>query len=67
MVYFEDGIEKEVIEELKKKQGHNVCPHPLLGVERSMFGNGQIIIKDSETGVLCAGSDNRCDGQAIAW
>jgi len=37
------------------------------GYARGSFGKGQIIIRDPETGVLCAGSEPRADGQAIGW
>jgi len=36
------------------------------GHERAIFGRGQIILRDPETGVLCAGSDPRADGCAMA-
>jgi gamma-glutamyltranspeptidase/glutathione hydrolase len=45
--------------------GHEVIP--LTGYSRSTFGRGQIILRNPDTGVLCAGSDPRGDGQAIAW
>ena len=31
-----------------------------------IFGRGQIILRDPETGVLCGGSDPRADGCAMA-
>ena len=42
------------------------------GWDRSLFGRGQIITKsrvedDGYGDVLCAGSDGRCDGAAMAW
>jgi gamma-glutamyltranspeptidase/glutathione hydrolase len=65
-VAFEVGISESIISELARI-GHNVCPTPLRGHQRSLFGNGQIITRDSQTGVLCAGSDPRCDGCAIGY
>lgn len=37
------------------------------GYGRSVFGRGQIIIRDPETGCLSAGSDPRADGCALGW
>jgi gamma-glutamyltranspeptidase/glutathione hydrolase len=42
--------------------------HPIqvvFGYSRSLFGRGQIIRRDAETGVLCGGSDPRADGCAM--
>lgn len=63
-VALEDGIRKTTIESLKK-MGHNVTV--IEGLGRSMFGNGQIIMKDLEHGVYIAGSDPRCDGCVIGY
>jgi gamma-glutamyltranspeptidase/glutathione hydrolase len=35
------------------------------GIGRSLFGRGQAILRDSETGILTAGSDPRADGCAM--
>ena len=43
--------------------------HPVYsvgGYERSLFGRGQVILRDPVTGVLTAGSDPRADGCAMA-
>jgi gamma-glutamyltranspeptidase / glutathione hydrolase len=61
-VALEDGIPSEVMDGLKK-MGHSV--YPVSGYERSLFGRGQVILRDPETGVLCAGSDPRADGCAM--
>ena len=37
--------------------GHPMAP--VSGHERAIFGRGQIILRDPETGVLCGGSDPR--------
>ncbi|SEQ63718.1 gamma-glutamyltransferase [Piscibacillus halophilus] len=40
-------------------------------IERSLyhheFGRGQIIVRDSETGVLCGGTEPRTDGHVAVW
>ena len=61
-VALEEGIPLEVLGELKK-MGHRV--DKVTGYERSTFGRGQIIRRDSSTGVLCGGSDPRADGCAM--
>eukprot|EP01127_Copromyxa_protea_P003232 TRINITY_DN1307_c0_g4_i1.p1 TRINITY_DN1307_c0_g4~~TRINITY_DN1307_c0_g4_i1.p1 ORF type:complete len:555 (-),score=114.83 TRINITY_DN1307_c0_g4_i1:120-1706(-) len=66
LIYLEDGIKEEVLEELKKK-GHYLHPTLLRGSDRCHFGIGQIIIRDPESGVLKAGSDPRHDGQAVGY
>ncbi|CAO3670618.1 unnamed protein product [Rhizopus microsporus] len=68
VVYLEDGIEDDVVEELET-MGH-IC-YRLSGYSRSLFGRGQIIRCkiDARTGhrVLAAGSDPRGDGHASGW
>jgi gamma-glutamyltranspeptidase/glutathione hydrolase len=44
--------------------GHNL--ELVEGYKRSVFGRGQIILRDQRTGVLCGGSDPRADGCAVA-
>ena len=61
-VALEDGMPAQVFEELER-MGHPV--YPVSGFERSLFGRGQVILRDPETGVLCAGSDPRADGCAM--
>jgi gamma-glutamyltranspeptidase / glutathione hydrolase len=63
--YLEDGIPKEVVEELKRR-GHKLHPY-VSGHERSAFGRAQIIKRDRTTGVLWAGSDGRADGCAMGF
>ncbi len=58
----EDGVPEHVVEKLKAKG------HPIRVVKewhRSVFGRGQIITRDSSTGLLTGGSDPRADGCAI--
>lgn len=64
MVALEDGIPIEVMSDLVNK-GHSISPRT--GMSRMIFGRGQIIMRDPESGVLSAGSDSRADGHAIVW
>ena len=61
-VALEEGIPMDVLRQLEE-MGHPV--YPVTGYERSVFGRGQVILRDPETGVLCAGSDPRADGCAM--
>lgn len=63
-VYVEEGIKQEVIDELENR-GHDVVP--VGGLDRWVFGRGQIIRKHEEDGqiVWSAGSDPRGDGAAV--
>ena len=63
-VALEEGISMRVMSTLAS-MGHEVVPR--VGYERSVFGKGQIILRNHRTGVLCAGSDPRADGIAIGW
>lgn len=62
-VALEEGIPNESFSELEK-MGHPV--YSVSGFERSLFGRGQIILRDPETGLMSAGSDPRADGCAMA-
>ncbi len=62
-VALEDGVPDETIAGLKK-MGHPL--YSVGGYERSLFGRGQVVLRDPETGVLSAGSDPRADGCAMA-
>jgi gamma-glutamyltranspeptidase/glutathione hydrolase len=61
-VALEEGIDMRVTSELEK-MGHPV--YMVGGYNRSLFGRGQVILRDAETGVLAAGSDPRADGCAM--
>jgi gamma-glutamyltranspeptidase / glutathione hydrolase len=61
-VALEDGIPANVFSELEK-MGHPV--YAVSGYDRSLFGRGQVILHDPESGVFCAGSDPRADGCAM--
>lgn len=61
-VALEEGIFHEVLIGLENL-GHSVFS--VNGQARALFGRGQIIHRDAETGVLCGGSDPRADGCAM--
>jgi gamma-glutamyltranspeptidase/glutathione hydrolase len=61
IIALEEGLPIKTIGDLSE-WGHNV--ELVQGYDRGMFGRGQIIFKDAETGVLWGGSDPRGDGQA---
>jgi gamma-glutamyltranspeptidase/glutathione hydrolase len=60
-VAIEEGMPKETMDALQKL-GHPL--YEVKGYERALFGRGQVILRDAESGVLCAGSDMRADGYA---
>ena len=62
-VALEEGIAPEVMAALKE-MGHPI--EAVSGMGRSLFGRGQIIRRDPQTGVLCGGSDPRADGCAMS-
>ena len=61
--HFEEGIQLETMASLAE-MGHLVAP--IRGHARSIFGRGLIILRNSESGVLQAGSDPRADGCAMS-
>ncbi len=60
-VALEEGISDDVAANLAER-GHQV--KKVTGWERALFGRGQIIVRDAESGVLVGGSDPRADGYA---
>ncbi len=62
-VGIEEGIPSRSLHALQAL-GHPV--YGVTGYDRALFGRGQIILRDPETGVLCGGSDPRADGCAMA-
>ncbi len=58
----EEGIPGGVISRLAR-MGHRVVVRS--GYERSIFGRGQVIARDPDSGVLWGGSDPRADGCAL--
>jgi gamma-glutamyltranspeptidase/glutathione hydrolase len=63
-VALEEGVSEAVVKSLKAK-GHKVSI--VVGYDRTMFGGGQVIERDPETGVLKGGSEPRKDGCAVGW
>lgn len=61
-VSLEEGIPDEVMDGLTER-GHQV--QKVAGWERALFGRGQIILCDAQTGILAGGSDPRADGLAM--
>lgn len=61
----EEGYSEEAVEGLRKR-GH-VIHSNVKGHNRAVFGRGQIIKRDSKTGVLWGGSEPRADGQVLGW
>lgn len=61
-VAIEENMPQETYSALEK-MGHPV--YWVSGYERALFGRGQVILRDEESGVLCAGSDPRADGCAM--
>ena len=61
-VALEEGIPVKVMSALAS-MGHTVVPRS--GYARSIFGRGQVIVRDAKSGVLWGGSDPRADGLAM--
>lgn len=61
-VAVEEGVPKETMDALQK-MGHPL--YEVSGMDRSLFGRGQVILRDTDSGVLSAGSDPRADGCAM--
>jgi len=62
-VALENGIPVEEMARLAA-MGHTVVP--IDGHNRAIFGRGQVILRDRESGVLWGGSDPRADGIAMS-
>ncbi len=63
-VFLEEGIPVAVMAELAQ-MGHSITP--VSGMRRSIFGRGQIILHNPETGVLTGGSEPRADGCVMSF
>lgn len=64
LLQVEEGWSFATLAELARR-GHRLAP--VDGFGRGVFGSGQIILRDPDTGVLIAGSDPRQDGCAVGW
>jgi gamma-glutamyltranspeptidase/glutathione hydrolase len=62
-ISIEHGVSEDVLIQLHE-MGHPV--QMVAGFGRSVFGRGQVIIRDSESEVLWGGSDPRADGCAMS-
>ncbi len=62
-VAIENRAGAEVINDLAAR-GHRMLA---MSPHGGLFGSGQIITRDPETGVLTGGSEPRADGHAIGW
>lgn len=63
-VRVEEDLDADVVADLRSR-GHSV--EAVGGYDRTMFGGGQAITRDSESGVLTAGTEPRKDGSALGW
>ncbi|MBG0788427.1 MAG: gamma-glutamyltransferase, partial [Anaerolineaceae bacterium] len=63
-VYLEKGFSFDEMAALRRK-GHRVSP--VSGRARAMFGGGQILTRDPQSGVITGGSDARKDGCAMGY
>ncbi len=63
-VALEEGMPEATVAKLRE-MGHPVSV--TRGYSRALFGRGQIILRDPETGVLTGGSDPRADGCAMTF
>ena len=63
-VRLEEDAPDDLVSGLEKR-GHKV--DIIRGFDRTMFGGGQVIEIDSDSGVIMAGSEPRKDGCAMGW
>lgn len=62
-VALENRVDSSIAQDLAGR-GHRILVSPPHGI---IFGSGQIITRDSETGVITGGSEPRADGFAMGW
>jgi gamma-glutamyltranspeptidase/glutathione hydrolase len=61
-ILLEEGVTPETASGLEAL-GHRI--RFVSGYDRAVFGRGQVILRDPESGILAAGSDPRADGLAL--
>jgi gamma-glutamyltranspeptidase/glutathione hydrolase len=61
-VMVEPGFPDHIAQALQRR-GH----HIIRAVDEVGFGRGQIIWRDSDTGVLAGGTESRTDGHIAGW
>ncbi|MCQ4088349.1 gamma-glutamyltransferase family protein [Saccharibacillus sp. JS10] len=61
-VQVEPDFPTHLLQALMRK-GHEIK----VASDKSTFGRGQIIWRDSKSGVLCGGTESRADGSIAAW
>lgn len=64
LIHIEEGWSFDTLAALNQR-GHRFAP--VSGFSRIMFGGGQIITRDPDTGIIVGGSEPRKDGAAIGW
>jgi gamma-glutamyltranspeptidase/glutathione hydrolase len=64
LLYMEEGWSFDTLAQLAAK-GHQLAP--VTGINDVVFGGGQVIMRNPQTGVLVGGSEPRMDGMAIGW
>ncbi len=62
-VGIESGVDPEVVRGLSSR-GHRML---VMEAHGTLFGSGQVIARDAETGALTAGSEPRSDGMAVGF
>lgn len=60
----ETAFAGETLAELRRR-GHELLPGEVAA--RQHYGGGQLIVRDSDSGVLVGGSEPRNDGMAVGW
>jgi gamma-glutamyltranspeptidase/glutathione hydrolase len=63
-IAYEPGIQAEILDGLRQR-GHRL--QRVEGLGRALFGGGQWLERNPESGVICGGSDPRKDGQVAAY
>ncbi len=62
-IAIENTVDSAIVRDLANR-GHRMLVSPPHGI---VFGSGQVITRNSETGVITGGSEPRADGFAMGW